>query len=165
MPLGELPPSEEQRTWRRRFASHANNRAWTLSEQASRTPQEDLDMLDAAHAAMHLWRAIGNDRNLALAELLLGQVHALLGSARFALPYAEAAHAYFTSNPSEPCDLAISHAVLANAAHCAGNSALYETSYRAASALIAKLPDGDDKAIVEQTMSVVPKPEKHVDQC
>jgi hypothetical protein len=158
--LSDSPASEEDRTWRRRFASRANNRAWTLSEQASRTPQEDLEMLDAAHASMHLWRSIGDARNSALADLLLGQVHALLGSARFALPYAAAAHSYFTSNPSEPRDVAISHAVLDNAAYCAGNSALYETSYRAAAALIESLPDGDEKAILEATMNVVPKPEK-----
>jgi hypothetical protein len=115
-------------------------------------------MLEAAHASMHLWSTIGTARNIALAQLLLGQVHALLGDARYALSYAEAAHTYFTSNPGEPWDVAISHAVLAGAAHCAGNATLHETHFGAALALIAQLPNGKEKAVLEATMKVVPKP-------
>jgi hypothetical protein len=119
-------------------------------------------MLDAAHAAMYVWNAVGTTRNIAAAQVLLGQAHALLGNARYALPYAEAAHAYFMSNPSQPWELAFSHAVLASAAHCAGDSALYERNYTAALALIAKLPEGEDKALLEATMKVVPKPSAEV---
>jgi hypothetical protein len=72
--------------------------------------------------------------------------------------YAEAAHAYFTSNTSESWEKAFSHAVLANAAHCAGNSALHELNYRAAAALIANLPNGPGKTNLEATMNVVAKP-------
>jgi hypothetical protein len=128
--MSESPLSEEERMLRRRLASRANNRAWTLTEQSSRTPEEDREMLDTAHAAMHLWSAIGTARHIAGAQLLLGQVHALLGSARFALPYAQAAHDYFKSDTAEPFQLAISHAILAAAAHCAGNSALHEKKLR-----------------------------------
>lgn len=115
-------------------------------------------MLDAAHASMHLWSAIGTEHNVARAQLLLGQVHALLANARFALPYAQAAHAYFASNPTEPGEVAFSHAVLAAAAHSAGNSVLHETSYRAAVALIDKLPNKQEKANLEATLNVIPKP-------
>ncbi|HEY2676197.1 MAG TPA: hypothetical protein VGI65_04455 [Steroidobacteraceae bacterium] len=116
-------------------------------------------MLDAAHAAMHLWSAIGSARHIANARLLLGQVHALLGNPRYAMPYAEAAHAYFDSNKGEPWKMAIPLAVLANAAHCAGDRTLHESSYRAAVALIADLPKGEDRAIIEATLNVVPKPD------
>ncbi|HEY2780077.1 MAG TPA: hypothetical protein VGI90_04860 [Steroidobacteraceae bacterium] len=156
--MSESPLSEEEATWRRRFASRANNRAWTLSEQKSRTPQEDREMLDAAHASMHLWSTIGTARNVASAQLLLGQVHALLANAQYALPYAQAAHVYFTSNPSEPGQVAFSHAVMAAAAHSAGNSALHETHYLAAIALIGKLPNKEEKANLEATLNVIPKP-------
>jgi hypothetical protein len=156
--MTESQPSEDERTWRRKFASRANNCAWTLSEQSSRTADEDLEMLDAAHAAMHLWSTIGTAQNIAAAQQLLGQVHALLGNAEYAMKYAEAAHQYVTSAPNEPWQLAISTAILANAARCAGNSALYRSSYRTAEELIAAMPAGPDKAIVEATLKVVPKP-------
>ena len=35
---------------------------------------------------------------------------------------------------------------------------LHELNYRAAAALIANLPNGEDKAILETTMNVIPKP-------
>ena len=115
-------------------------------------------MLDAAHAAMYLWSAIGTPRNLAMAQQLLGHVHALLGNARFALLHAQAAYDYFASHASEPLPLAFSHAILAGAGHCAGNSALHETHYSAAVALGAKVTNAEDKAILEATMTVVPRP-------
>jgi hypothetical protein len=150
--------SEDENTWRRRFASRANNRAWTLSEQVSRTPEEDREMLDAAHAAMYLWSAIGTPGNFAMAQQLLGHVHALLGNARYALPYAQSAYDYFASHAGNPLQLAFSHAILANAAHCAGDPALHETHYSAAVALSAELPNAEDKVILEATMKVVPRP-------
>jgi hypothetical protein len=119
-------------------------------------------MLHAAHAAMHLWSAIGTARHFASAQLLLGQVHALLGNAGYALPYAQAAHDYFMATSSEPLQLAISHAILANAAHCAGKYGLFETNYATAIALSAKLPNVQDKAVFEATMNVVPKPKGNV---
>jgi hypothetical protein len=44
--------------WPRRLAAQANNRAWRLSESTSRTPHEDEEMLQAAHAAMHFWKIV-----------------------------------------------------------------------------------------------------------
>jgi hypothetical protein len=92
--MNESSASKEELTWRRRFASRANNRALT----------------------------------------------------------------YFSSNTSELWEIGFSHAVLANAAHCAGDSTLHELNYRAAAAVIANLPNGEDKTILETTMNAVPKP-------
>ena len=156
--MSDSPLSDEERTLRRRLAARANNRAWTLTEQTSRTPEEDREMLDTAHAAMYLWTAIGTPRNLAGAQLLLGQVHALLGNARFALPYAQAAYDYHTANAAEPFQLAISHAILAAAAHCAGDFALHEKHYAAATTLAAALQNEADKKIFAATLDVIPKP-------
>jgi len=64
--MSETPSRNEAAIWQRRLASQANNRAWTLSESLSRTPEEDEEMLQAAHAAMSgevsarvLWRRRG----------------------------------------------------------------------------------------------------------
>ena len=50
--MTEKRSPDEVAVWQRRLASHANNRAWSLSESLSRTPEEDEEMLQAAHAAM-----------------------------------------------------------------------------------------------------------------
>ena len=43
------PTPEETAIWQKRLASQANNRAWTLADQSSRTPEEDEQLLQAAH--------------------------------------------------------------------------------------------------------------------
>lgn len=149
---------EDEIAWRRKFASQANNRAWSLTEQLLRTSEEDQEMLDAAHASMHLWRTIGNDKNLALGHLLLGQVHALLGNAAHAMKYANRAYDYFTSKESDPWEVAIVHAVLANAAYCAHDEQRHALHYRAAQALIDALSDPEEKDILCATLRVVPIP-------
>jgi len=50
--VAEKPPPEDVALWQRRLASQANNRAWTLAETLSRSPDEDEEMLQAACAAM-----------------------------------------------------------------------------------------------------------------
>lgn len=152
-----LNPDDEA-AWRRKLGSAANNRCWTLTEQLTRTPEEDQEMLHAAHAAMHLWSTIGTDKNRTLGHLLLGQVHALLGHATSAMNYAKLAYDDITQTQSDAWEVAMAHAVLANAAHCSGGLALHESHYNTADKLIAALSDPQDKEIVLATLSVVPKP-------
>lgn len=149
---------EDEAAWLRKLGSAANNRGWTLTEQLTRTPEEDQEMLNAAHASVHLWRTIGNANNFALGHLLLGQVHALLGNATYAMNYANLAYDYFIAKDSDPWEVAIVHAVLANAAHCAGMAALHDSHYKTADKLIAALSDPEEKDILLATLRVVPKP-------
>ncbi len=149
---------EERAAWCRRFASAANNRAWTLSEQLERTPDEDQEMLHAAHAAAHLWQQIGLPQNNALADMLLGQVHALLGNSAYAMLYATRSHQFFNSRSSEAWELALAHAILANAAFCSADAALHRSSYQTAQEWVAQLNDPQDKEIVLATLRVVPEP-------
>ena len=45
--MTEKPSPEEVVRWQHRLAGQANNRAWSLSEQASRSAAEDEEMLNA----------------------------------------------------------------------------------------------------------------------
>ncbi len=150
---------DEQANWCRRFASSANNRAWTLSEQEKRTATEDQEMLHAAHAAAYLWRQVGTEHHAAVAQLLLGQVHALLGNAHLAQTYALGAHQYFLGRDSEAWETALSHVVMANAACCSGQSAPHHEHYRVAVGLIEALADPQDKSILMASLRVVPVPQ------
>jgi len=157
--MNTSPVPDDEAAWRRKLAAAANNRAWTLSEQLTRTPAEDQEMRDAAHASMHLWREIGNAKNAALGHLLLGQVHALLGHALDAMTHATLAHDYFIGHDdAEAWEVALSHAVLAHAAHCAGHVAQHAAHYAIAEQRIAALPDAQDQEILLATLRVVPKP-------
>lgn len=153
------PTEEEVNLWRRRLGAGANNRAWTLAEKLSRTPAEDAEMLHAAHAARYLWDRIGTEKNLALANLLLGQVHALLGRGQTATEYAEQAFDYFTSRPNETWGLALAHAVRANAAHASGKRDLHRESHTKALEIADALTGPEDRNIFDATFNVIPKPE------
>ena len=65
-------------TWHKRFTVETNNRAWDLAIQP-RTPAQDREMLDAAHASAWHWSAIGTELNRMRATMLLAEVHAVLG--------------------------------------------------------------------------------------
>ena len=156
MPV-DLQPEDEPR-WRRRLASGANNRAWALSERPSRTSEEDFEMLHAAHASAYLWSTIGTERNTALAHLLLGQVHALLGNAKLADRFAKSSSEFFARNDSAPWELALVHAVAANAAHCSDNTSLHLAEYVAAQRAMEAISNTEEREIVLATLRVVPKP-------
>jgi len=61
--MAEKPTAEDVALWQRRLASQANNRAWTLAEMVHRSPEEDEEMLQAAHAAMYFWKIVGKPNN------------------------------------------------------------------------------------------------------
>ena len=76
---------EELQKWHRWFAVESNNRAWRLSESASRSAAEDNEMLNAAHAAAFHWSKVGTEIHAARVDMLLGHVHALLGHGAIAM--------------------------------------------------------------------------------
>ncbi len=156
--MTQSPSEDEFNLWRRRLGSEANNRGWALAEKPSRTPDEDAEMLHAAHASRYLWSRIGTERNLALGDLLLGQVHALLGRAPTATEYAEKALAFFTSQPSEPWELAFAHAVRASAAAASGTAGLHRESYTRALDIANTLTDTEERKIFDATFNVIPEP-------
>lgn len=156
--MTQSPSEEEFNLWRRRLGAEANNRGWALAEKLSRTADEDAEMLHAAHASCYLWSRTGTERNLALGDLLLGQVHALLGRAQTATEYAEKAFAFFTSRLSEPWELAFAHAVRASAAAASGNAGLHRASYARALEIANTLTDTEDRKIFDAIFNVIPKP-------
>lgn len=154
----------EEIAWRRRVASITNNRAWTLAEMSERTAQQDEEMLHAAHASAHLWRSVGTARNAALADLLLGQVHSLLGNAALAQRFADSARAFFLNGAGTPSDRAMAHAVAANAAHCGGDAASHEREYTAALSAMEAIANEKEKEIVLATLRVIPPPLDRTEQ-
>jgi hypothetical protein len=149
---------DEEQRGRRRLAATANNRAWDLAELGLRSADEDAEMLDAAHAARFLWNGIGNEKNVANADLLLGQVYALLGNGALAMRYANRAFSFFSRGPSLPLELAFAHAVLANAASADGDAALHGLHYRQAAVAAEGITVPENRKIFDATFRVVPKP-------
>jgi len=156
--MPQEPSAEEQSRWHRRFAVECNNRAWQLADQASCTPAEDEEMLNAAHAAALHWARVGNPLNDARARLLLGHVHARLGNADLALRFASASHAYLSGIESPDWEIAFSQAVMAHAAAAGHDHASHQVHYIAARAAGDAIKDAEDRAIFETTFAGIPVP-------
>ena len=156
--MNEKPVPDEAAIWQRRFASQANNRAWTLSESVSRTPEEDEEMLQAAHAAMYLWKIVGNAKNHAHAAQLVAHVYALLGLAGPAQRFQAKSQPVFFGDGAELWELAMAHAVAANVAAATMDAVAHREHYEKAVSLIDALPDAEKK-ILGATLRVVPAPD------
>jgi hypothetical protein len=153
------PNTPDVSEWHRYFAMQANNRAWKLSVMASRTPGEDREMLDAAHASAWHWAQVGTELNRMRATMLLAEVHALAGDATLALGYAREMRAYFLGKGETPdWELAIMHAVTAHCAAKGGEGELHRSAYASARDAIAAIADEEDRQIVAQTFAHVPAP-------
>ena len=144
--------------WHKRFAMNSNNLAWALSVQP-RTPAQDREMLDAAHASAFHWGQIGTELHRMRATTLLAEVHALLGDGKLALSLAKSMRDYFlTARETPDWEIALVHAIHAHAAWVAGQSDLHRSAYAEAVTAIAAIAAEEDRRIVVATFMHVPPP-------
>ncbi len=156
--MNEKPSAEELALWQRRLASQANNRAWSLAEKIGRSPEEDEEMLHAAHAAMHFWNIVGHANNRAHAAQLLAHVYASLKLPNPARHYLAKSQPVLMAASAEPWERALAHAVASNVAAAAGLAGEHAEHHRTATALVAALADPEDRAILEATLRALPVP-------
>lgn len=160
-PAPTTPPApalDPQQAWHRKMAAQCNNRAWELSTR-QRTPEEGREMLDAAHASAFHWAQVGTELQRMRATMLLAEVHAASGHGATALALAETVRRYFLAKDDTPdWERAFVHAVDAHAAHAAGDAARHRAAHAEALSATAAIADPEDRAVVEQTLAVVPAP-------
>lgn len=155
--MPHIPQDTDPGNWHRYFAVECNNRSWQLAMQ-SRTAEQDLEMLNAAHASAFHWATMGAKLNDMRAKTLLAEVHALLGLGASALKYAEESRSYFLARDTEDWEIAYAHVIHAHAAATAGASELHSDSYARALAALEAIADEEDRKIVLQTFEQVPAP-------
>jgi hypothetical protein len=156
--MAEKPSPEDVALWQRRLASQANNRAWSLAEMLQRSPDENEEMLQAAHAAMYFWKIVGNPNNHAHAALLLAHVYALLGLPVPAARYLSKSLPYFMQHEGAPWELAFAHAVAANVASAEGNAAAHAKHYSEAQTAATHMTDPETRVVFAATLRVIPAP-------
>src|SRR4249919_2178714 len=153
--MTEKATPEDVVLWQKRLASQANNRAWTLAEMLHRSPEEDEEMLQAAHAAMYFWKIVGKPSNHAHAAQLLAHVYALLKLPGPAAQYLSKALPHFTQHDCAPWELAFAHAVAANVASAEGDEAAYARHYSEAKAAATQITDPETREMFNATLRVV----------
>jgi hypothetical protein len=148
---------DDAQVWHRRFAISCNNRAWDLTTEA-RTPDQDREMLNVAHASAWHWEQVGTELNRMRATLLLAEVHALLGMGPSALAFAEKMRTFFIGRETPDWERAFTYAIYAHAAHAAGRLQEHRDAYAKAIAAFEAVAGEEDRKVVAKTLSLVPKP-------
>jgi hypothetical protein len=156
--MADKPTAEDVALWQKRLASQANNRAWTLAEMLQRSPEEDEEMLHAAHAAMYFWKIVGGPSNHAHAAQLLAHVYALLEQPGPAAQYLSKSLPHFRQRDTAPWELAFAHAVAAHVAAAKGDAAGHAEHYLQAKAAAERMTDAETREMFAATLRVIPVP-------
>jgi hypothetical protein len=148
----ELTPEE-----RRRLAVDLFNHAWTLMSLPGRTPEQDDELIHAAHASRHHWAEVGTTANLARGEWQVSRVYATLGRAEPALFHAGRCLAYCESDLDalEDWDLPYAYEALARAQAVAGNPDEAERLAARARDLGERISDGEDRELLLSDLETI----------
>lgn len=151
------PQDASADSWHRYFAMECNNKAWALAV-VERSREEDLDMLNTAHASLYHWTLVGTQLNKVRAKMLVAEVHSLLGCGESACSLASEVSEYFSNNKSPDWEMAYVATIDAHAASVAGDGERHRVSYLRARKLLDAIADPEDRAVVEKTFELVPAP-------
>lgn len=151
------PDSTDVSAWHKYFGAASNDQAWTLAEKPTLWPEEIEALLNHAHSAAMHWRAIGTPVNQNRARLLLALAHCRAGHSATAKRLATIVRTFIAMNDTPHWEQALAAAISAYAAAISGDAGAYASHYANAAALIAALPEPEERAIVSATLAVVPK--------
>lgn len=148
----ELRPEQ-----RRRLAVDLFNHAWELMRLPERTPEQDDELIHAAHASRHHWAEIGTAANLARGEWQLSRVYATLGRGEPAIHHARRCLAYCEASPGalEDWDLPYAYEALARAYLVAGERDDAAAAEARARELSAGVSDPEDREHLEEDLATL----------
>lgn len=159
-PIVSRPPvaPELDQATRRALAVGLFNYTWTLLETANRTPEQDDEMVHAAHASRYHWGEVGEAVNLARGEWQVSRVYAVLGRGEPALYHARRCLEINESNPDgrEDWELGSAYEAMARAAAVSGDTAAAADWKRRAVAELGKVADAEDRQVLEQDIATLP---------
>jgi len=154
MPPSRLPDLD--RETERRLAAGLYDEAWRFMEIAKRRPEQDDEMLHAAHASRYHWGNVGQSVNLARGEWLCSRVYAVLGRPEPAVWHAHRCLELLTEFGSgESWDMAAAYEALARAHSVAGNKAETRTWLAMANEALKAIPDPDDRRPIEADLATI----------
>jgi DNA-binding transcriptional MerR regulator len=147
----ELDPATQKA-----LASALFNRVWELLEATDRTPADDDELVNAAHASRYLWTSIGTPRHLAIGDWQIARAYSTLGRGEPAVHHARRCLDHATQVGDEPWLLASAYEGLARAYAVAGDRAAAGEWKAKAQTQIALDADPDNREIVERDIDSLP---------
>lgn len=134
------------------------NHVWTLLGTSGRTPEQDDEMIHAAHASRYHWAEVGTAANIARGEWQVSRVYATLGRAEPALYHARRCLAYCEGSPGEleDWDLPYAYEALARAHLVAGEDEKARLFAAQARELGERVDDAEDRKLLEADLATLP---------
>jgi hypothetical protein len=134
------------------------NRTWDLLEIESRTPAQDDEMIDSAHASAWHWRQVGTVANLARGHWMCARVYSVLGRGEAAVHHARRANDLLAAGDDgiEDWDVPAAAEAMARALAVTGDLVgAAEWKHRATTALAA-VADEEDRRVIEADLATLP---------
>jgi DNA-binding transcriptional MerR regulator len=141
---------------RSRLAADLFNRVWTLLEEPSRTPEQDDEMVHAAHASRFHWGEVGEPVRMARGEWQCSRVYCVLGRSEPAHHHARRCLDILQHcEAKEDWDLPFAHEALARAYALAGDPENARLHLDTAMGLCQHVADAEDRALVESDLATI----------
>lgn len=157
-PVVSQPPAppELDAASRRALAVGLYNHVWTLLETPDRTPDQDDELVHAAHASRYHWGEVGEPLQRAIGEWQCARVYATLGRGEPALHHARRCLALAEANELPAWLFASAFEALARA-HAAAGDGTEAAGWKArAQAAAERIEDPEERGIVEGDIATLP---------
>lgn len=149
------PPDLDDAT-RRALAVGLYNHVWTLLETPDRTPDQDDELIHAAHASRYHWGEVGEPLQRAIGEWQVSRVYSTLGRADPALHHARRCLALAEEHELERWLFASAFEGLARA-HAAAGDRAEATRWKArAEAAARDIAAPEERQIIEGDIATLP---------
>jgi DNA-binding transcriptional MerR regulator len=139
----------------RQLAADLFNHVWTLLEAPQRTPDEDDEMLHAAHASRHHWGVVGQPVNRARGEWQCSRVYAVLHRAEPALWHANRCDALCEEHGIGDFDIAFAWEAVARAESVKGDYRAATEALSKARALATAITEQEDRELLESDLATI----------
>jgi len=120
------------------------NSVWELIEK-NRSAEDDVRMINAAHATLHHWRHVGTPLNVQRGEWLISRVYSILNMPAAARFHADNCLALTEEHGFGGFDRAFAYESVARAGACAGDRERCESFYRKAREAAEDIEKKDDR--------------------
>jgi hypothetical protein len=149
-------PTEIDPATRRKLAVDLFNHVWTLLERENRTPEQDDEMLHAAHASRYHWGEIGEPVHRSRGEWQCSRVYAVLGRVEPSLWHARRCLAINEAHGIADFDIAAAYEAMARACLVAGDLTEVAAWKAKANAALSGIADPDDREVIEGYLKTLP---------
>jgi DNA-binding transcriptional MerR regulator len=151
------PPTLDPET-HRALGAGLFNRTWDLLEIEARTPLQDDEMVDTAHASAWHWRQVGLPVNQARGHWMCSRVYAVLGRGEAAVHHARRAWDTLAAGGEgiEDWDAPAAAEAMARALAVSGDLAGAAAWRHRAEEGLASVADPEDRKVIEADLATLP---------